>query len=105
MTGHLGSQHGSSQVSRRQQGLYVANIDSGTVSVIDTATNAVTVTTPVGGGDPFAFGIFIQPAPKFAGISGTANCLGPSISGLAQQYGGLAATAVAFGAMAWVGRR
>jgi YVTN family beta-propeller protein len=49
MTGHLGLQHGNSQVSRRQQ-VYVANIDSGIVSVIDTATNAVTVTIPVGCG-------------------------------------------------------
>jgi hypothetical protein len=66
-------------------------------SVIDRATNAVTVTITVAGGDPFAFGIFIQPMPKFAGIPGTANCRGQSVSALAQQYGGLAAAAAALG--------
>jgi DNA-binding beta-propeller fold protein YncE len=66
------------------------------VSVIDTATNTVIATIPVGVG-PEAFGIFIQPAPRFAGTPGKANCHGQSVSALARQYGGLNAGAAALG--------
>ena len=75
---------------------YVANAGSNTVSVIDTASNAVTATIPVGS-YPVAFGLFIQPAPRFAGTPGAANCTRKSVSALAQQYGGLAHAAVALG--------
>ena len=40
--------------------VYVANLGSGNVSVIDTATNMVVTTVNVGG-DPQAFGRFIGP--------------------------------------------
>ena len=43
--------------------VYVANSGDNSVSVIDASKNVVTVTIPVGEA-PFAFGIFIQPAPK-----------------------------------------
>ena len=46
--------------------VFVANQSGGNVSVIDTATNIVTTTIPVGD-NPIAFGIFIQPPPRFAG--------------------------------------
>ena len=59
--------------------VYVANQDSNSVSVIDTLTNAVTATIPVGI-DPEAFGIFIQPARRFAGTPGQSNCHGQSVS-------------------------
>jgi YVTN family beta-propeller protein len=52
---------------RRQQG--ITNVDSNTVSVIGTATNTVSATIPVGHG-PVAFGVFIQPASRFAGVPG-----------------------------------
>jgi len=42
--------------------VYVANFDSDSVSVIDTATNKVTVTVPVGT-NPIAFGQFIASVP------------------------------------------
>jgi hypothetical protein len=66
------------------------------VSVIDTATNMVTATIPVGSG-PEAFGIFIQPAPRFAGTPGKGNCYGESVSALVRQYRGLNAAAAALG--------
>jgi YVTN family beta-propeller protein len=65
------------------------------VSVIDTATNTVTDTIQVGM-NPLAFGIFIQPAPKFAGTPGKTNCYGQSISALAQ-FGGLTGAASVLG--------
>jgi YVTN family beta-propeller protein len=68
--------------------IYVANSESNTVSVISAATDKVTATIPVGK-SPAAFGIFIQPAPRFAGIPGRTNCYGESVSELARQYGGL----------------
>ena len=58
------------------------------MSVIDTATNTVTATIPVGSG-PLAFGVFIQPPPRFAGTPGYSNCYGQSVAALARQYGGL----------------
>ena len=77
--------------------VYVANEDApGTVSVIDAATNTVTATIPVGS-TPVAFGVFIQPAGRFAGTPGHSNCHGQSVSALAQQFGGLNAAAAALG--------
>jgi YVTN family beta-propeller protein len=75
---------------------YVAIADANIVSVIDTATNTVINTIPVGG-VPVAFGIFIQPAQRFAGIPGKANCHRQSVSALAKQYGGLNNAAAALG--------
>ena len=49
------------------------------------------------GTEPQAFGLFIGPAPKFAGTPGKANCHGKSVSALAGQYGGLNAAAAALG--------
>ena len=48
-------------VSPDNSKVYVANYDSNTVSVIDTATNTVTTTVAVGDA-PLAFGNFIGPA-------------------------------------------
>jgi YVTN family beta-propeller protein len=76
--------------------LYVANECSNTVSVINTAKNTVTATIPVGS-EPFAFGIFIQPPPRFAGTPGYSNCHGQSVSALARQFGGLNGAAAALG--------
>ena len=74
--------------------VYVANSASNTVSVINTATNTVSATIPVGS-EPFAFGIFIQPAPRFAGVPGSSNCHGTSVSALATKFGDLDAAAAA----------
>ena len=76
--------------------VYVTNDFDNTVSVIDTTTNTLIATIPVGS-DPLAFGIFIQPAPRFAGTPGKANCHGQSVSALALQYGGLNNAAAALG--------
>jgi len=83
--------------------VYVANLASNTVSVIDTAANAVGPTIPVGNG-PAAFGVFIQPPPRagqpppsFAGVAGSENCHGTSVSALATKFGGLDAAAAALG--------
>ena len=81
--------------------VYVAHL-SGRVSVIDTATNTVIATIPVGFAAD-AFGVFIQPPragqppPSFAGVAGSANCLGTSVSALATKFGGLDAAAAALG--------
>jgi hypothetical protein len=59
----------------------------------------VTATIPVGT-NPYAFGIFIQPAPpppRFAGTPGKANSHGQSVSALARQFGGLNGAAAALG--------
>jgi YVTN family beta-propeller protein len=74
--------------------VYVANSGDNTVSVIDTASSIVVAVLPVGNG-PTAFGVFIQ--PRFAGTPGDANCLGKSISALAQTFGGLNAASIALG--------
>jgi YVTN family beta-propeller protein len=66
----------------------MSNYGYNTVSAIDTATNMVTVAIPVGT-NPLAFGTFIQPAPRFAGTLGKANCYGKSVSALARKYCGL----------------
>ena len=76
--------------------VFVANFDANTVSVIDTATDTLTATIPVGT-DPFAFGVFIRPAPRFAGSPGKANCYGQSVSALVRQYHGLYSAAAALG--------
>jgi len=82
------------------QNAYITNSGSNTVSVIDTATNTVVSTIPVGSG-PDAFGIFIRPAPilgpTFAGTPGSPNCQGKSVSALATKFGGLDAAAAALG--------
>jgi hypothetical protein len=64
--------------------------------VIDTATNTVIGSPiPVGNG-PVAFGMFIQQRqPRFAGVPGSANCQGTSVSALATKFGGLSAAAAA----------
>jgi len=77
--------------------VYVANLNSNTVSVIDTATSTVMGSPiPVGNG-PAAFGVFIQPAPRFAGVVGSKNCHGTSVSALATKFGCLDAAAAALG--------
>jgi YVTN family beta-propeller protein len=76
--------------------VYVANYQSNNVSLIDTAQNAVIGTIPVGF-NPYAFGVFIQPPPRFAGTPGKPNCYGQSLAALAKQYGGLAGAAAALG--------
>jgi YVTN family beta-propeller protein len=76
--------------------VYVANFFGDTVSVIDTATNTVAATV-TGFSGPVAFGIFIQPASRFAGSPGQPNCYGKSVSALAKKYGGLDAAAKALG--------
>jgi len=95
-----GRRHDGDQLDvehRRLSKVYVANAASHNVSVIDTATNTVIATIPVGG-RPVALGLFIQPeqpAPRFAGTPGKANCYGESVSALARQYHGLNAAAAA----------
>ena len=77
--------------------VYVANSFSDTVSVIDAATNTL-IGSPIPVGDrPVAFGVFIQPAPTFAGVAGSKNCRGTSVSALATKFGGLDAAAAALG--------
>jgi YVTN family beta-propeller protein len=83
--------------------VYVANRSDSTVSVIDTATNTVSAAISVGS-EPVAFGVFIrpppragQPPPSFAGVAGSANCHGTSVSALATKFGGLDAAAAALG--------
>jgi YVTN family beta-propeller protein len=78
--------------------LYVANAADNTVSVINTATNTPVTASPIPvGTTPFSFGVFIQPAPKFAGTPGKTNCYGQSVSALGVQFGGLAGAATALG--------
>jgi YVTN family beta-propeller protein len=72
----------------------VTNSSTGTVSVIDTTTDSVTAAIPVGA-QPL--GVAMQPAPKFAGTPGQANCYGQSVSALVRQYGGLNNAAAALG--------
>jgi YVTN family beta-propeller protein len=74
--------------------VYVANFDSGTVSVIATATNTVIGSPIPVGSFPVAFGVFIQPPPRFAGTPGYSNCHSQSVA-LVQLYGGLNAAAAA----------
>jgi YVTN family beta-propeller protein len=75
--------------------VYVTNRRNfGTVSLISTATNTVTLAIPVGIG-PTA--LSIQPTPRFSGTPDKANCHGQSVSALARQYGGLNNAAAALG--------
>jgi hypothetical protein len=67
------------------------------VSVFSTATNTVIGSPIPVGGNPFPFGLFIQPAKRFAGTPGLANCHGKSVSALAQQFGNIDAAASALG--------
>ncbi len=76
--------------------VYVANLNGNTVSVIDTATNTVIAMIQVGS-QPVAFGVFIQPAPRFPGVAGSKNCQGTTGSALATKFGGLKAAAAALG--------
>jgi YVTN family beta-propeller protein len=83
--------------------VYAVNFDQigngpqpGSVSVIDASTNTVKTTIPVGT-QPTAFGQFIQPASRFAGTPGKANCYGQSVTALDQRYGALGAAATALG--------
>jgi YVTN family beta-propeller protein len=76
--------------------IYVANLVSNDVSVIDTGSNAVIATIPVGN-NPEAYGLFIQPVPVFARAPGARNCHGTSVSALARKYRGLEAAADALG--------
>jgi len=77
--------------------VYVTNQFDNTVSVIAAASNTVTATIAVGT-EPLAFGLFIGPAPKFAGTPGFSNCHGVSVSALSIQFGGdLSAAAKALG--------
>jgi YVTN family beta-propeller protein len=83
--------------------VYVVDTNSNTVSVIDTATNTVIGFPIPVGVSPQAFGIFIQPPragqppPTFAGVVGSKNCQGTSVSALATEFGGLDAAAAALG--------
>jgi YVTN family beta-propeller protein len=69
---------------------------TGCVTVIDTSTNTVTGSIPVGV-SPVAFGNFIQPKQRFAGTPADHNCHGQTVSALSQKYGGLSAAATALG--------
>jgi len=66
----------------------------GIVSVINTATNTVSATIPVG---LIPNGISIQPPPRFAGVPGSSNCRGASVSALAIKFGVLDDAAAALG--------
>jgi YVTN family beta-propeller protein len=76
--------------------LYAIGSDANNVTVVDTATNVATAVVPVGT-FPISVGNFIQPAARFAGAPGKANCHGQSVSALARQYGGLNSAASALG--------
>jgi YVTN family beta-propeller protein len=78
------------------QNAYIPNFGFDSVSVINTATNKVTATIQAVQ-NPTAFGIFIGPAPKFAGTPGKGNCYGQSVSALVRQDHGLKAAAAALG--------
>jgi YVTN family beta-propeller protein len=77
--------------------VYVANTGDNTLSVIDTAKNTVIGSPIPVGNSPTAFGVFIQPAPRFAGMPGKAHCYGESVSALVREYHGLNAAAAALG--------
>jgi YVTN family beta-propeller protein len=77
--------------------VYVANSNTDNVSVIDTATNTVAATLPVGNG-PIAFGLFIQPAKApFAGTVGQKNCAGKSVAAATRRHGGMRGAARVLG--------
>jgi YVTN family beta-propeller protein len=91
----VGTYAGGVAVTPDGSKVYATNHFDDTVSVIDTATNTVTATIPVGTRP--GFGVFIQPAPRFAGTPGRPNCLAESVSTLASKYHGLGAAAAALG--------
>jgi YVTN family beta-propeller protein len=72
--------------------VYLADVVVNTVSVIDPATNIVIATIP-GGNAPA--GVIIQPPPRFAGIPGSHNCQGTSVSTLATKFRGVDTAAAA----------
>jgi YVTN family beta-propeller protein len=74
--------------------IYVVTGFSGTAQVIDTATNMVSATIPLGGAPG---GVGIQPARRFAGVPGSSNCHGASVSALAIKFGVLDDAAAALG--------
>ena len=75
--------------------VYVANLFDNTVSVIDTAANAVVTTIPVGS-EPAAYGQFIQPLIP-AGQQASPTCTGKSVSALSNQFGDLTTAAATLG--------
>jgi YVTN family beta-propeller protein len=75
----------------------VANNTPNNVSVIDTATNTVIGSPIPVDTKPVAFGVFIGPPRKFAGMPGFPNCYDKTISELAKEYGGLNAASKALG--------
>lgn len=77
--------------------VYVVNDGDSTVSVISTATDAVIGSPITVGAFLAALGVFIQPAIKFAGTPGKANCYGQSVSALAKQYRGVNSAGAALG--------
>jgi len=79
--------------------VYVADEVGNNVAVIATINNTVTTTIPVNpaGWGPVAFGIFIQPKPRFAGNPTNLNCYGVSINALQAQFGSLGAAAMNLG--------
>jgi YVTN family beta-propeller protein len=76
--------------------VYVANRGDATVSAIATATNMVIPPPIKVGPQPVAFGQFIQPL-YLAGTRGDKDCIGDTVSALAQQFGGLAHAADTLG--------
>ena len=76
--------------------VYVADGKDNNMWVIAAATNTVTGKITVGN-EPAAFGVFIQPPPRFAGTPGFSNCHGRSVAALAWQFGGLNAAAATLG--------
>jgi DNA-binding beta-propeller fold protein YncE len=66
------------------------------VSVVNTATDTVIATIPVGA-NPQAFGIFIKRPLGFAGTPGKSNCYGRSVSALTSKYHGINGAADALG--------
>jgi YVTN family beta-propeller protein len=99
VTATIGNFHGPDGVAVTPDGrkVYVTNDNSNNVSVISTANDKVTATIRAVQ-SPTGFGIFIGPAPKFAGTPGKANCYGQSVSALVRQDHKLkdAATALGF---------
>jgi YVTN family beta-propeller protein len=91
----LGSNPAGASITPEGSKVYVANFYSDNVSVIDTASNTMTATIPVGAA-PNAFGIFII-RPIFAGTQHFSNCYGQSVAALARQYRGLNAAAAGLG--------
>ena len=73
---------------------YVGNDLSNTVSVLDTATNTIIATIPVGIG-PAAIRVSPVPLRSFVGTPGVADCQGQSESALTARYRDIASAAKA----------